>query len=341
MIIGMKNNNTKILLKAIVLFFTLQFHSLKPLEMPWYQQIFNDGNEASYATNCAHINRIQNIHCVLRAAYHRLSHKTSNLNKVLVSIKNELAEIEQWIFNLEQEALLAIKEKYQISNDIWQKYMADVHRMKTIYTKNLHKDHNVTHDPNIPANIMETLIALLQQNGINPQSIHIKMVTDQQTIDENPMTIARAINVVSVFTSDKSEQNFISYNHEPATIEIFPRMLTKTSTVNLISTCAHEIQHVIQNHNITTIILNTYLSHYYSVTKEEFYQTPEYHKLAQIHEAQAEILSATKDPKIAECLKTKRETTYYPDHLYEKHFYHLAYINMLWKVHGLLEYLIA
>lgn len=336
-IIDMKNNNTNILFKAIVLFFTLQFHAIKPLEMPWYQQFFNSGNSELYATNCTHINMIQNIHCILRAAYHRLSHKTSHLNKGLVSIKNELTDIEQWILNQEQEALLQIKEKYQISNDIWQKYMADVHRMKTIYTKNLNKNHNVIHDPNVPANIFETLITLLQQNGINPQSIHIKMITDQKEIDENPTTIAQAVNTVSVFTSDKSEQDFISYKHRPATIEIFPKMLTQKSAVNIMSTCAHEIQHVIQHHTLTTIILSVYLNHYYNIENDEFKKTSEFHRLAQIHEAQAEILSATKDPEIAKCLKIKRQTMYYPDHLYEEHFYHLAYINMLWKIHGWIE----
>ena len=63
----------------------------------------------------------------------------------------------------------------------------------------------------------------------------------------------------------------------------------------------------------------------------------EFHRLKQIHESQAETLSATKDPKIAECLKTKRETNYYPDCLYEEHFFQLAHIDMLWKTHTYLK----
>jgi hypothetical protein len=177
---------------------------------------------------------------------------------------------------------------------------------------------------------------LLHQNGIDPHSIHITLA-DQETIDKNPHTIAQAINGISVFTSDRPEHNFISYKHQPAKIEIFPSMLTETSVVNIMSTCAHEIQHIIQHHNLTTVILEAYLIHYYHVDLQEFKQTPEYHTLAQIHEAQAEILAAIKNPKIAECLKTKRETMYYPDHLYEEHFYHLAYIDMLWKTHTYLE----
>lgn len=330
----MKNNNTNIQNKAIALLFVFQSYTAQSMEMPSYLMQFNKGTGVNYDKNCEKIDKyikqlgILNFYCT----------NTNNKAEKINSIQKQFEEIGTKLLAAEQQALLGIKTKYNISNEIWQKYTADVHRMKTIHTKNMKKAHqNIIHDPTIPANILETLIALLQQNGINPQSIHIKMVTDQKIIDENPHTIAQVKNCVYFTISNKSEQNFITYNYQSPTIELFPRMTKKTSISDIIGTCAHEIQHLIQNHTLTTNILIAYLNHYYNIQENEFEKSSEYHKLSQIHEAQAEILSAIKNPKIAECLKIKRQKMYYPDHLYEEHFFHLASIDMLWKTHTMLK----
>jgi hypothetical protein len=114
-------------------------------------------------------------------------------------------------------------------------------------------------------------------------------------------------------------------------------MIEQISITHITSTCAHEIQHILQHRHLTSTLLLWYLNTYYNVGHTDLEKTPEFHKLAQIHEAQAEILSAIKDPKIAECLKIKRETVYYPDHLYEEHFFQLAHIDMLWQAREWLE----
>jgi hypothetical protein len=67
-------------------------------------------------------------------------------------------------------------------------------------------------------------------------------------------------------------------------------------------------------------------------------ESSEYQKLQQIYESQAEILSAIKDPEIARCLRILRATGFYPEYLYERHYYHLSTIYMLWKVQAWLEY---
>ena len=243
------------------------------------------------------------------------------------------------MLELEQEALLAIKEKYQISDATWKKYLADLHRMKTIFTKGLKQSHpDVIHDPNIPANILEILTNLLQQNGINPQSIHLKMVSDQEKIDKNQNTIARAITYFKPL--ETTTDYIISYEYFPPSIEIFPYIHEKSMS-DIVAICAHEVQHLAQHHGLTDALLMQYFKHYCNINKDDFENSPEYHTFSQIQEAQAEILSAVKDPQIAACLKNMRRKEYYPDNLYEDHFFHLAYINSLWKMHGWLEYFIS
>jgi hypothetical protein len=313
----MKYNNTNILPKAIALLFTLQFGTLKPLEMPACLMQFNTGNGTHYIQNCKKIDE----------------YVQKNKDQMFNSLAKQFAAIEAKLFESEQKALLAIKAKYQISNEIWQKYLADLHRMKTIYTKSMQKSHpDAIHDPNIPADILEILITLLEKNNINPYSINLKLASDEDNNDNNSNVIAQASNCVTSFES--LTEPTLSYSYKPSTIELFPVFIEEKLITHKISTCAHEIQHIIQHHSLTYTLLVWYLHRYYNIESTDVEKTEEYHTLAQIHEAQAEILSAIKDPKIAECLKTRRETVYYPNHLYEEHFYHLAYIDMLWKIHG-------
>src|SRR5579863_8629876 len=172
MIISMKYNNTNITFKALALLFTLQSSSSNPIQMPSCLMEFNTGTGVNYSKNCQKINDYVRKMGVLNFCYTDTRNRAEKIN----SIQNQLAAFETELFVSEQQALLAIKEKYQISNEIWQKYMADLHRMKTIYTKSMQKSHpDAIHDPNIPADILEILITLLQQNGINPHNLHLKM----------------------------------------------------------------------------------------------------------------------------------------------------------------------
>jgi hypothetical protein len=328
----MKNNNTNTSLRALALLFILQSSNSNPIHMPACLMEFNTGTGENYIKNCQKIDEYVKKVNILNFSYTNTHNKTNTIK----SIHNQLAAFETELCATEQQALLAIKEKYQVSNEIWQKYMADLHRMKIIYTKSMKKSHpDAIHDPNIPADILEILLTLLEQNGINPHSINLTMISDQAEIDKNPHTIAHAINYISVLES--SEDLTISYNYKPSTIGLFPKIIEQTSISHITSTCAHEIQHILQHHHLTGALLTWYLHHYYNVDCTNLKKTPEFHKLSQIHEAQAEILSAIKDPKIAECLKIKRETVYYPDHLYEEHFFQLAHIDMLWQARKWLE----
>ena len=332
MVICMKANNVNTLLKAIALLFTVQFSVLKPVQMPACLMEFNKGNGINYIENCKKIDEYVKNSGML----HVSTMSTNNTAQMLTSIQNQLDAIEKEFLSAEQEALLAIKKKYQITHEVWQKFTADLHRIKTVYTKSMQKSHpDAVHDPAIPTNIYKTLITLLKKNNINPYSIHLKLVSDPDKIAKSPNTIAQAANYIS--SLETSKELTLLYTYKPSAIELFPQMIEEPSMSNKISTCAHEIQHIIQHHHLTETLLAWYLDDSCNISYSELEKIEEFHRLKQIHESQAEILSATKDPKIAECLKTKRETNYYPDCLYEEHFFQLAHIDMLWKTHTYLK----
>jgi|GEM_PF-2019801 len=290
-------------------------------------------NGKRYSDHCTLISLAQQIRGAGLLAYYRSTHKKANLNQALSLIQNQLAEFKTWLLALEQEALIAIKNKYQISNEIWQQYVTDTQEIKKNYQNGMLQSHpDVSHDPNVPADILEILTTILQQNNINPQSVRVTM---QQSTGNY---IAQARSFITIKSNSNTNSFKILHSYIPSSIEISPRMITVSAT-DKISFCSHEVQHLLQHHSLTEVILIQYLDYYCGVNGEEFRKTPEYQKLSHIHEAQAEVLSAIKNPKIAECLKIMRSKNYYPDHLYEEHFYDLSSIDMLWKVHGWLEFI--
>lgn len=331
----MKNVGIKITFQALIWLLLIQPYPINAVQTYWYQTYFNKLNLAHYTNHCSLIDTAQKIRGNALITYYRSTHKKANLDKAICLIKNKLQEFESWLKELEQDALIAIKEKYHITDEIWHTCLHEMERVKNGYKQGLlHSHPDTIHDPNVPADILEILTTLLHNSGINPKSLHITMVSDQNQINQNPNTIAL---VQSFITPITKENPTISSTYVPASIEIFPH-INNHSSIEKFSFYAHEIEHLIQQHSLTILILEEYLNHHYGITPQAFEQTAEYHHLAQIHEAQAEIFSAIKNPEIAYCHTALRKKYHYPNHLRQEHFYHLSTINMLWKVNAWLEF---
>lgn len=329
----------KAFFKAVTLLSLTLPYQLKTAQIPWYQDYFHKLDGARYTQHCSLIDIAQKIRGAALLTYYRTTHKKAHLDKAICLVQQQLKQFEPWLITLEKETLNSIKEKYHMSDDIWHKCLADMQQIKDSYWNGmLHSMPKITHDPNVPADIQEILTTLLRQNGINPQAVQFTMVSDQKEIGANKNTMVQVQSFIkSAITSTSNNNLSIFSTYLPASIEIFPQ-LKERSLTEKISFCAHEVQHLIQHHSLTELVLTEYLNHYYGVTTEEFQQIPAYHTLSQIHEAQAEILAAIKNPTTAECLAMMRKKYPYPDHLYEEHFIHLSTINMLWKVHAWLEF---
>lgn len=308
---------------------------VKTVHKPWYQNYFHKLHGAHYTQHCSLIDIAQKIRGAALLAYYQTTYKKADVHKAICSIQQQLQQFETWLITLEQQALTTIREQWDMSDEIWHQCLADMQQIKNSYEKGmLQSIPNITHDPCVPADIQTILTTLLQQNGINPQSIQFCMISDQQEIDENPNTMVQVQSFIQPIVTNNRLSILSSYL--PASIEIFPQLKARPLSEK-ISFCAHEIQHLIQHHSLTDLVLGEYLNHYCGIKSAEFQQTPAYQTLSQIHEAQAELLAAIKNPKIAQCLTSMRKKYHYPDHLYEEHFIHLSTIDMLWKVHAKLE----
>ena len=334
----MSNFPIKIIYYSVTWYLITQTYHIKTIQLPWHKNYFNDLNPAKYEKHCSLIDSTQKIHGYALIASYFPTYK-KNKSKIVSSIQSKREAFKSQLIASEQEVFTTIKKKYHVNDIIWNQCLTTIKNIKNHYNNGLLKHHpSIKHDTTIPADTLNTLKTLLQQNNINPQSVHIKMVSDQKQTNENIKTLACVESfIIASENGKKNKHLFIEPHYIPSTINISSFSNTFSSTEK-ISLFAHEIEHLLQQHSLTTLILEEYLNYYYGIKPEQFRKTPEYHKLLQIHEAQAEICAAIKNPSIAHCLTEMRKKYPYPNLLYQEHFYHISTINMLWKVQEWLEF---
>jgi hypothetical protein len=315
------------ILISLTLIFPEHTYSISPF--PWYHAYFHEYNAIRYKKNCTLINYAQKIRQAALLTYYKIAYNTPQAR---TAIEAKHAEIAAWVYKIEQDILISIKEKYAISDEIWQKFLTNIEKTKKVYRNGMLLPHPETiHDTAIPTDTLRLLIKVLELNDINPHSINLTIITDPVAANIKQNVKARAKMVMYIPTKDADNHLIFSDTYIPPTITLLPKMYTQSIKEQL-SSCAHEVQHLIQQHPITEIIILDYLAHYCGIDSEEFKKTAEYHQLSQIHEAQAELFAAIKNPTLARSLKNLRKETYYPKHLYEEHFYHLSTIDMLWNI---------
>jgi hypothetical protein len=324
-------------LKALIVFLMLLTDCpISAVTTPWYTRYFHWLNGTNYRSNCSMIDSVQKIQYAALVLYYQATHKTTDFNNALLNIINDLKTVQDNLIQQEQEILASIKEKYGLSDDAWQKCLLDINELKKVYKNGmLQSHHDTVHDQDIPDEIMHPLINLLKENNINPSSINICMASQEETA-ENRGTVALARSVIFLPTIDALNNLVFSQNYSPSTIVLFPCIHNYPITEQ-IGLCAHEIQHLVSLHSITTFVVEKYLEHHCAINEKDFEKSPEYRELCQIHEAQADILSAINNPHVARCQKSFSKKHCYPNMLYEEHFYTLAQIDMLWKLHDRLE----
>lgn len=323
----MKNKIITFLCLSIALF------TPKALASRWYHDYAHQHKGADYQRNCSLIEFAQKIRGAALLVYHRVTHKKTNPDYALKKIDAQLASFKTYLLDEEQDILLTIKSKYYINDAVWDQCMADIAWLKKSYSDAMMHHHpEVIHDTAIPANIMEMIKKLLEQNNINPKSINLIMANEEPA--KNNAQVAMRTYLYINMPHDSN--SLVDDKYNPASIVIFPKLLSY-SFEEQTSLCAHEVQHLVANHAVVDFVLGKYLQKYCSLEVAQFQQSEEYLLLSQIEEAQAEVFAAIKDPHVAHCMKKLRKQIYYPGHLYEEHFYHITTIDMLWKLKAKLK----
>lgn len=296
---------------------------------PWYMVAIKKMNSRYYADNCLVIGSAQYVRTIGTIAYNLITHDKKNPEKQLQEIEAQLKHFETKLLKKEQDALLAIKNKFHIGQKQWNEWMNSIETLKTIYKQSMQKEWpTVTH--NMPENIKNVLCDLMKKNNINPQSVHLK-VSSKEPVGN---TLAHASIKINYFR-DQSLEFVNKYNSSK--IKLYSKTLT-CSEKDIKAICAHEVEHLVQLHSIVLFVIQTSLEHYNHLSSEIIEKSEEYQNLVKSLEQQAEILSSIKDPEIAACMVHLRASSYYPNYMYEKHYYNLTTIHMLWQLHAWVKY---
>jgi len=320
-----------------ILLFLMQLPDINAANSLWYHKYFNKLDTFHYDRDCSLIDHLQKVRGYILLAYYRLTHKKNNLPRAMALIQNKLKEFKTWLFAMEAETLLTIKKKYNISDALWQEYLTTLQHIKSIYLQGLlYPIKNIKHDQTIQPETFDLIINLLKKSNINPKSITIQMANKQDQTEEHQDTMAEVLTFIDRKINKQQKLSIIP-TYIPAHIKIFPHS-DDCSLNDKMSFYVHEIEHLLQQHSLTTLILAQYLEHYCNISRDDFHESKEYQTLVQIQEAQAEIFAAIKNSDFSCCLTSMRKKYFYPDHLYQEHFYHLSTITMLWKVHAWLEF---
>jgi len=295
---------------------------------PAYVRCLQKPHGKRYTLNTQLISMSQMMRGLGRLIFYRATHKKKNLDQPIKLIQDQLKEFETWLLREEHNAMIAIKNKFNLNNELWNNCLSDIDELKNIYRTAMQEAHpTVNHDESVPVNITNTFKILLTNNAINPQSISIK------TVDTPNKKIQMQISITTGSTVDTIDNRLIiSKYYIPISIEISPAMIKQTNQQTILALCAHEIEHILQHHCLTRYVLKKYITHYCSIDDETIASCPEFQKFIQIQEAQAELLSAIKNAEVAYSLNNYRKTEYYPRYLYEEHYYNTSTITMLWKL---------
>jgi len=315
-------------MKKLILLFSASIGLLIGLQafsttIPWYMKDIPHMTHHLYPENCATIKYRQHIRTFFRRIHSLIVHR-NNIDSAIQEIDAELEAIRAKFINKEKKALQKIKEKYDLDNHIWSQCLDDIKRVKQHNLTSLKSSQqNASHDENVSQEIKNILCDLLKQNDIHPLSISVTMADS-----ENNALEAEAVGSV-VYTDDQE------------TLIIYPRYVIQeitfwmkncTNSEELLAICAHEVEHILQQHMITRRIIKLYLRHYYTISADILNGCDAFNRLIKAQEQQAEIFAALRDPHVAHCMALKRKCKYYPNYLYEKHYYYLSTIDMLWKL---------
>jgi hypothetical protein len=280
----------------------------------------------SYKNKCRIINIIQAIK------------HSSTLTKALISpqsyeeIKKELIKkrliLKNHYLTQEKKIFRKLGKSLGFSQTEWSDCLQTISNIKVITTQQ--PEEKIVHDSTIPKDLLSLTKNLLIKNNINPASINFIF----DTTDSKEVFASTTSDFYYIYCPENAQ--FIQNPHTIQKITFYEHITNETKS-NQLAICAHEVEHLCQQHGITKIIIQEYLQHYHHEGDTILEHNKQWQKLKIIHEKQAEIFSALKSPTIAKAMVSCRMKTYYPDYLYEAHYHDLVEINNLWKVEKIIE----
>jgi hypothetical protein len=170
------------------------------------------------------------------------------------------------------------------------------------------------------------ILSLCKQMNIHPTAVELKL-------SHSPSPHGYVAAASGLAANYQFENNTLIINKNgivshPA-ITLYPQFCELSYNEQL-ATFGHELTHLASQHHESYNILAMEIGYSTKLNKEKILDNKNWKNLDTIHERQAEILH--KDAAWAAIMRNKRNTSYYPSHLFLKHYTQLAEIDELHKL---------
>jgi len=285
--------------------------------IPWYMKDVPHMNHKWYKANCTTIRYRQYARTFIKQAYYlTVTQKSTDI--ALEKIDAELEVISDKFVNKQNRAIQKIKEKYDLDDDHFGKHLEAINMINKLNIFMLKQDtvDPRRHDENLPQAVKEITCTLLKKNGINPLNVKL-LALDEKEID-------LGLQGQAILAMNTTKENPFSH-----TIKLTRNYVNE---YHALSNCAHEVEHLLQQHMMTDLFVTEYLQKHRNISSENLETCTAYKKLKKSQEQQAEIFAALRDPDVAYAMTKERRDYEYPGYLYEKHYYYLTTIHMLWTL---------
>ncbi|HEX4068769.1 MAG TPA: hypothetical protein VHX42_01600, partial [Candidatus Babeliales bacterium] len=170
------------------------------------------------------------------------------------------------------------------------------------------------------------ILSLCKQMNIHPTAVELKI--SHSPSPHGYVAVASGLGANYQFENNTLIINKDDIIRHPA-ITLYPQFYEKTYNEQL-ATFGHELTHLASQHYEGYNILAREIKYLTKAHNEEIMNSKYFKNLDIIHERQAEILH--KDATWATIMRNKRNTSYYPNHLFLKHYAQLAEIDELHKL---------
>lgn len=237
-------------------------------------------------------------------------------------IDYRLAQIEERLKEDEKNAINAMYREFNITTQDQQTINSVLSQYKCFQKQYLSQFHKKECDT--LEFVSPEILSFCKQININPTAVELKISHSSSPL----VAAATGLKANYQFENDMlvvDDNNIIAY---PAII-LYPNFF-ELSYEQGIATIGHELTHLALQHEEMQNILGMEIKYFTEAKREEIMNSKNWKKIETIYERQAEILH--KDAEWASRMRKKRNSSYYDNQLFLKHYAQLTEIDELHKL---------
>jgi hypothetical protein len=252
----------------------------------------------------------------------RLTRLTGKKEIALQKINGRLAQIE---YNLKKDEINAINgmyKEFEVTDEEQQTINSILGQYQDFQKQYLSQPHEKKEETLV--GVSSEILSLCEQLNIHPTAVELRLSDSASPL----VAAAKGLAATYQFENDALMVNYNDIVQHPS-VTLYSNFFNLSYEMG-VATFGHELTHLALQHHEKDSILHMEIKYLTGAKNEALAKSKNFKKLDTIYERQAEIL--LKDAQWASIMRSKRNKSYYADHLFLKHYAQLAEIDELHKL---------